>query len=148
MANRQIFKEGNLISLGKQDIRNEGGYKVGYNNCTVVKTTDATSKTAITLTLAAGDTKAVKFTVVAREDDANTSAFYEGMYVFERDNATTVALISGSGVSHTAEDVGAWGMTQATTNPDTAEVKVTGAASSNITWHVYYTVLELNAGAF
>lgn len=110
-------------------------------------TTDATQTTLGTITLTASKTYLVEARVVARRTGgasgtAEDSASYvvRGLYKTVAGAATLVGSLSSD---FSVEDQAGWDATLDTSGTD-VRVRVTGAASNNVTWHA--TVMLQDAG--
>lgn len=104
-----------------------------------VATTDATVTTLHTVTVASGKSYLIKAHVLARRTGgasgtANDSAAY-GRVACVKDVSGTATLVGAVASLYTMEDQAGWDVTIDVTG-GTARVRVTGAASNNVTWHL------------
>jgi len=115
---------------------NDDPSEIVYQNR--VATTDATVTTLHTFTIPASTTYAIRATVVARRTGgvsgaAEDGAFYTLESVYK--NVAGVATIIGAAVYTAKESVAGWDAVFDVTGA-TVRARVTGAATTSITWHV------------
>lgn len=104
-----------------------------------VATTDATTTTLHTISIASGYSYLIEAHVVARRTGgsagaANDSAGYV-VYATVKDVSGTSTLVGAVGALYTAENQAGWDCTIDVTGA-TARVRVTGATNNNVTWHL------------
>lgn len=113
-----------------------------------VATTDATVTTLGTFTISATTTYTIETTVTARRTGgasgtAEDSASYQIIATF-KNVAGTATQVGATTVVHTAEDQAGWDCVYDVT-AGTARVRVTGAASNNVTWHATTRTYQLSS---
>lgn len=113
-----------------------------------VATTDATQTTLHTVTLATGQTVLIEAYVTARRTGGTAGTAEDGAgYVIRgtyKNVAGTATLIAQLNLDYTAESVAAYDATF-TVSGATVLVKVTGVASTNVTWHATVRVYRVGS---
>lgn len=138
---------GNAVQKLASVATNDDPVELVYQNR--VATTDATVTTLHTFTIAASTTYYLEVVVVARRTGGASGAAEDGaVYKIRagvKNVAGTATLIGGAPtVQYANEDQAAWVATIDVTGA-TARVRVTGAASNNVTWHMTARVYSVSS---
>ncbi len=131
-----------ILRLETQKTGDDPNYYIIQN---AVNTTDATVTTASTIAITASKTYVIETRCTARRTGGAGGAAEDAAgYIFRgtyKTVAGTVTLVGALNADYTAEDQAAWACTQVI-NGTNVEVRVTGAANNNVTWHVTSTVSD------
>lgn len=111
-----------------------------------VNTTDATQTTVATIACANNVTTAIEAVVIGRRTgggsgSAEDAAFYRIDGVFKASGGTATEI--GESKTAIGESQAGWDVDMAASSGN-ALIRVTGAASNNVTWDCYYTVRTLS----
>lgn len=119
------------------DINQHANTRGVYTN-----TTDGTATVAATFTTRDDHAYGVTARITATETtDFDEQAFYIRYALFKNDGGT-LALVGSITTTSTIESTAGWDVTLVASGDD-IQVKVTGAASTNITWLVQMDVIEV-----
>jgi hypothetical protein len=144
---------GGQTTISLADLRNDGAPLQQLINTDdgvyrgTVQTTDATVTTLYTFTIPASTTFAISASVVARRTGgasgtAEDGAFYERVAAI-KNVAGTATIIGSVATPITIEDQAGWDCTIDVTGA-TARVRITGAASNNVSWIGTFKVYQVS----
>lgn len=117
--------------------------------CGYLTTTSATVGTVLTIPMTVSTTCLIQVKVSARRTGgaagtADDGAGYRGFAVFKTSSAGTVTLIGASTFPYTGEDQAAWNVAFAGSGQNVL-IRVTGAASNDISWACVADILRIGA---
>jgi len=138
LVDRMEFDTDGKIEIGHNGTRENG--EVIVNN--TVATTDATETTLTTIASTSNRIYHVTATVVATETtDHDEAASYVLHGTFKNDGGT-LTQVGNTTAAHTAENTAGWDA-DFDVNSTNIRVRVTGAASTNITWRAFTKIYSV-----